>query len=48
MREPNGGRRTSDAALLLLYVVGLLVRYARASHGWLLLTRGAVALTPRG
>ena len=46
MRSPNRARLTSDAALLLWYGIGLLVRHVLSSCGWLLLTRGAIALDP--
>lgn len=42
MRKPNRARLTSEAALLLSWCIGLLVRHARTSGGWLLLTRGAI------
>ena len=39
MRRPNRARLMSDPTLLLSSGIGLLVRHARASGGWLLLTR---------
>jgi len=42
MRKRAGARLTSGAALLLSSGIRLLVRHAKASGGWLLLTRGAI------
>jgi hypothetical protein len=44
MRKPNTARATSDAASLLSYGIGPLVRHGTKSGGWLLLTRGAIIL----